>query len=283
MAWCRKPVSPEHTPLVGFMACPEADRFSSLRQLVTEQALQGAPVQLVLPMDDYQVFQLERPEGIADSELADALRWKLKDLIDYSPADAVCDVFEFPKDASRGRGELVNLAVARKSLVAGYLELLDAAGLTLHSVNIAELALGNLAAGLDTPNRSVALVYLSENHGQVVVCRGDTLYLSRRLDVALADLRDASRQEVTVQSLALEVQRSLDYFESQLGQAPPRQLHLLSQDRVLPLAPMLSAYVALAVEPLDLLQYGLPREVDLRCLLAWCEWPVMAPLTAEAH
>ncbi|MCH8499979.1 MAG: biogenesis protein MshI [Marinobacter sp.] len=233
-------------------------------------------------MDDYQVFQLERPEGIASQELADALRWKLKDMIDYSPADAVCDVFEFPVDASRGRGELVNLAVARKSLVAGYLELLDAAGLVLHSVNVAELALRNLAAGLDAANRSVALVHLSESYGQMVVCRGDTLYLSRRLDVALADLRDASRQEVTVQSLALEVQRSLDYFESQLGQLPPRQIHLLSQDRVLPLAPMLSAYVAVAVEPLDLQQYGLPREVDPRCLLAWCEWRVVSPVVEGA-
>lgn len=54
----------------------------------------------------------------------------------------------------------------------------------------------------------------------MIVCKGETLYLSRRLDVTSDDLRDAARQENAVQSLALEMQRSLDYYESQLGQVP---------------------------------------------------------------
>jgi len=102
-----------------------------------------------------------------------------------------------------------------------------------------------------------------------VVCREDTLYLSRRLDVAAEDLRDAGRQENAVQSLALEMQRSLDYYESQLGQVPPAMIRLVAQDNALPLASMVSSYVAAGVEMLDWAALGVDQPVDGRCLPAW--------------
>jgi len=54
----------------------------------------------------------------------------------------------------------------------------------------------------------------------MVFCRGNMIYMARRIEVSLAQLRDAASQEQAVQALALEMQRSLDYFESQLRQVP---------------------------------------------------------------
>jgi MSHA biogenesis protein MshI len=95
------------------------------------------------------------------------------------------------------------------------------------------------------------------------------LYLSRRLDVVADDLRDASRQENAVQTLALEMQRSLDYFESQLGQRPPATIHLIARDAMLPLAAMLSAHMAPSLETIEWQDYGLEAPLDSRCLLVW--------------
>lgn len=253
----------------GFVDCLPAKRREILESLVNEQGWAGAPAVVVLPIDQYQVFQVERPEGIEDSELADALKWKLKDFLDFSPSDAVSDVFSFPEDASRGRGPLVNVVAARKSLVQELVALADGAGLELVRVDIAELALRNLASRMDTANRGVALVHLRERYGQMVVCRGDTLYLSRRLDVSYDDLRDAGRQENAVQSLALEIQRSMDYFESQLGQVPPATIRLVARDSVLPLTSMLSSYVAASIETVAWSEFGLEQDLDSRCLPAW--------------
>ncbi|PSF05554.1 biogenesis protein MshI [Marinobacter fuscus] len=253
----------------GFEACSPAKREATLSQLVHNRGWGHAAAFFVLPLDQYQVHQVERPEGVNDDELAAALKWKLKDFLDFSPADAVTDVFGFPEDAARGRGALINLVAARKSLVLELTGLATSAGIEPEQVDIAELALAGIAGKLDEEARGVALVHLRERYGQMVICRGGTLYLSRRLDIAHDELRDASSQENAVQTLALELQRSLDYFESQLGQVPPAAIRLVSGDASLPLASMLSGYVAGSVETLSCSSLGFKGDLDRRCLLAW--------------
>ncbi len=253
----------------GFSDCSPAKREGVLSALSSERSWAGADTTLILPLDQYQVFQLERPEGIDEAELGDALKWKLKDFLDFNPSDAVSDVFRFPEDASRGRGSLVNVVAARKSLVRELVELVENCDLVLVSIDIAELALRNLVPRIDPDRRGAALVHMRERFGQMIVCKGETLYLSRRLDVTSDDLRDASSQENAVQSLALEMQRSLDYYESQLGQVPPAVIRLVARDNVLPLSSMLASYVAATVETLDWTPFGLDEPLDSRCLVAW--------------
>ncbi|MGO1234277.1 MAG: biogenesis protein MshI, partial [Marinobacter sp.] len=108
-----------------------------------------------------------------------------------------------------------------------------------------------------------------DRYGQMVVCRGETLYLSRRLELSYDDLQDASKQEEAVQSLALEMQRSMDYFESQLGQAPPSSIRLVARDSVLPLTSMLGSYMAVGVEAPDWSVFAMNGDLDSRCLPAW--------------
>ena len=254
---------------VGFLECSSAKREQELSSAVDQHGWADAPTTLVLPLDQYQVFQLERPEGIEQSELGAALKWKLKDLLDYSPSDAVSDVFPFPADASRGRGDLVNVVAARKSLARELVDLVNASGLKLTGITIAELALNHLAARLDEHQRGAALVYMRGRYGQMVVAKDSVLYLSRRLDVSNDDLHDASQQENAVQSLALEMQRSLDYYESQLGQVPPSKIRFVTGNTSLPLSSMLGSYLASGVEALEWSDLGLENSVDNRCLAAW--------------
>jgi Tfp pilus assembly protein PilN len=253
----------------GFIECSPARREQELSALVALHGWSGARTILVLPLDQYQVFQLERPEGVDESELGDALKWKLKDFLDFSPSDAVSDVFPFPEDASRGRGDLVNVVAARKSLVLELIELVDACGLELVQIDIAELALSHLVEKLDQNRRGAALVHMRGRYGQMVVGKGNMLYLSRRLDVSVDDLHDASQQENAVQSLALEMQRSLDYYESQLGQVPPSRIRFVTRDTSLPLSSMLGSYLASGVEALEWSDLGLESGIDSRCLTAW--------------
>ena len=253
----------------GFIECPSARREQELSAAVQQNGWAGARATLVLPLDQYQVFQLERPEGLEESELGDALKWKLKEFLDFSPSEAVSDVFPFPEDASRGRGDLVNVVAARKSLLRELIDLVNASGLELVTIDIAELALTHLVARLDENQRGAALVHMRGRYGQMVVGKGNTLYLSRRLDVSIDDLHDASQQENAIQSLALEMQRSLDYYESQLGQVPPAKIRFVTRDTSLPLPSMLGSYLASGVETLNWNELGLDDGIDSRCLAAW--------------
>ncbi len=277
IAWAVAPASA--AARAGFVECHPARRVEALGSLVSEQGWNGSEADLVLSMEQYQVFQMERPAGVEDSELADALKWKLRDLLEFSPSDAIADVFPFPADAARGRGELVNVVAARKSLLRELVDLLQQSGLKPGRIDIAELALRNLVARLDPDNKGAAIVHLRENYGQMIICRGQTLYLSRRLDVSASGLRDAARQESVVQALALEMQRSLDYYESQMGQVPPAHIRLVARDSALPLAAMLSSYLAAGISNLDWTALEVESAVDSRCLPVWSAG---LPLAGEA-
>ncbi|GGY80874.1 hypothetical protein [Marinobacter zhanjiangensis] len=255
--------------LSGFAECTPAKRLSTLQDIVSSNQLADADTTMVLPLDQYQVFQLERPEGVDDAELGDALKWKLKDFLDFSPSEAVSDVFPFPADAARGRGELVNVVAVRRTLIAELVSLAKDADLNLQRIDIAELALRRLVSRLDETGRGAALVHLRDRYGHMVVCKGETLYLSRKLEVTADDLREVASQESAVQSLALEMQRSLDYYESQLGQVPPPVINLVARDSMLPLSSMLGSYLAASARNLDWSTLGLDEELDSRCLVAW--------------
>ena len=239
-----------HGVQTGFVEGAPESRSRGLQELVAEQSLKGAGVNLVLSQDQYQIFQAERPP-VESNELAEAVRWKLGDLLDYPASEAVIDIFPFPDDATRDRGQLINAVCARHDLIGAHVEVVREAGLELNRIDVAELALRNLIAHADPEERGAALLYLSENHGHMVFCRGNMLYMARRIEVSMAQLRDAASQEQAVQALALEMQRSLDYFESQLRQVPPGRIQVAGHPEHLPLAGMLTTNVTAEVADFD--------------------------------
>ncbi|UZE95790.1 type IV pilus biogenesis protein PilM [Alkalimarinus alittae] len=233
-----------------FISCKAAQRKDALSGLIDEHALKGLPCNLVLSSDQYQIFQTDKPP-VADNELTEAIRWKVKDLIDYPLADAITDVFDFPEDATRGRGSLVNVVSARKVLLHENIRLINDVGLDLQSIDITELSLRNVSMRYDSTGNGLALLFMRPGFGMILVTKGDTVYFSRRFDFSLDALKNSETQESTIQHLALEVQRSLDYYESQMGQVPPKELLLVGPDASFPLANMLSQNVSIRVGNLD--------------------------------
>src|SRR3990167_633866 len=61
---------------------------SLLQDLVKKNALKNIPCTWVLQPDDFQLFILDKP-AIPAIEIPAALRWQVKDLISYSPNEAV--------------------------------------------------------------------------------------------------------------------------------------------------------------------------------------------------
>ncbi|TVP51962.1 MAG: biogenesis protein MshI [Halomonadaceae bacterium] len=251
----------------GFAPCTPAQRQGRLLTLVDELGLKKPLVSLVLSPGQYQVFQLDQP-GVEPEELADAVRWKLKDLLDYRLDEAVVDTFPFPVAASRGRGQLLNAVSARKGMVQELIALVKGGQLQLLRIDIAELALRNLLLDRMPANRTNALVYLREQQGVLIIAHGGMLHMARRLDISLEQLRDASTQERAMQSLGLEIQRSMDYFESQLRQVPPRAVHVTGHPQALPLTDMLSGNLGVQVVEFDWQHLTGEVPPDLRSCLA---------------
>jgi MSHA biogenesis protein MshI len=220
-----------------------------LARLVSRLPSRRAQTVGVLDPAGYRLLLVEAPDVPAD-ELRAAVRWRVKDLIDFHVDDAVIDVFEMPPHARGGRQRMMYAVTAKAEVVKREIERIEAAGLNLDVVDIPELSLRNIATLLDS-GRGAAFLYLSERRSTLLLVRQGVLYLARYIETGVATLAEAGELRADlVAGLALEARRSLDYFESHYEQTSIQRLHvsgLEAEDRE-----AIARELALAVEEVDL-------------------------------
>jgi MSHA biogenesis protein MshI len=184
-----------------------------------------APAVSTLDPSGYRLLLVEAPD-VPPDELRAAVRWRIKDLIDFHVDDAVIDVFEMPPHARGGRNRMMYAVTAKADYVKQQIDLLEGAGLNLDVIDIGELSLRNVATLFEAEQRGTAFLYLGERKSTLLLVRQGVLYLARHVETGVATLAEAGelRRDV-VGGLALEVRRSLDYFESHYEQTSIPQLH----------------------------------------------------------
>ncbi len=191
---------------------------SATKTLVTDLNLTAHHCTLLLKHGEYQLLQIEKPNVPAE-ELKQAIRWKLKDMIDYPVEQATVDVIDIPTDPSNARRQAYVYAVAtRNELISGYIEsLIEFSASGLEAIDIPELAQRNLAKYLEQENRGLAMLTINGADGLLTFTSGGELYHARGIDINIKHmLSDDSEQKSTLyERLSLEIQRSLDNFERQ--------------------------------------------------------------------
>ena len=222
-----------------------------LARLVLDHDLKHRPCTTLLREGEYRLLQTEAPE-VKSEELRAALRWRIKDLIDFHVNDATIDVFDVPVRMP-GRPMLVYVVVGRNEAIRARVDLMHNAGAALDIIDIPELAQRNLAQLLAQDREGVALLTLTEDGGFITITRNGELYLSRAIadtPSALADVRGFER-------LLLELQRSLDYFESSFRQSPIMHVVVApASTRTEPLLAFLQANLGQRVVPWEAGHYG---------------------------
>ena len=127
----------------AFLAASADAQPGALQQYVEREGLAGLSVNLLAASNDYQMLLVERPE-VADSELRDAVRWRIRELVSQPVDGLVVDAFALPADAFRGRTPMVYCAALARTRMNELAALCESAGLRLASIDVAELALRNL-------------------------------------------------------------------------------------------------------------------------------------------
>jgi MSHA biogenesis protein MshI len=208
-----------------------------LKQAVRAVGAEGLPCSLTLEQGSYSVLQVERPT-VNDEELATAVRWRIKDMIDFPLEEAILDVFDIPGLEQRGRPPSVYVAVARRAHLMPRVEAIKESGLELTRIGITELALRNFVALLTDTAESVGVLYLGRERGLFAICRQAALYVARHVEHGLQDLESgpeepeadgialAARAEAQ-ERIALEVQRTLDYYDSYFAQPAVRRIYVV--------------------------------------------------------
>jgi MSHA biogenesis protein MshI len=191
-----------------------------LQKIATDYHLERINCVSMMELGSYNLLMVEAPD-VQPDELRAAIRWKIKDLIDFHIDDAVVDVFEVPDTKGTGKNRMMYVVVARASVVKSRIDQLVDSGLNLSVIDIPELALRNIASLLPEDVGGVALIHIGQDRGLITITRQSTLYLSRRIDKGTSYLPDTAMHRTDpelikswLDSIIVEVQRSLDYYES---------------------------------------------------------------------
>ncbi len=207
-----------------------------------------------LAAGQYQLLSVDAP-NVAPDELRTAVRWRLKDMLDFHVDDATIDVFDIPVDKqAAARSQQTMFAVAaRNTVVSARQTLFEEAKLALEVIDIPEMAQRNISALLEPEGRGLAMLSIAEDGGLLTVSYGAELYLARRIDVPFELLTDPDieRRHQGFDRIALELQRSLDHFERQFSFVNIARL-LLAPSPVVGLEEYLSSNLYIAVDQLDL-------------------------------
>ncbi|MDX1678793.1 hypothetical protein [Arsukibacterium sp.] len=179
---------------------------------------------LIIPPAMYQIIQLEKP-AIAETELLAALPWQIKDLTDIALDELVLDYIDLP--AAPGQPDKINVVVSGKSQLQELVALVTDAKLQLQQILIEEWLIHELIENAD--HAALVLMHQPDQDVLLQVIRQGQLQFSRRLRgfSRLHQYSESELQQGVFDNLLLEIQRSMDYIESQLKLPPVRNIHLL--------------------------------------------------------
>jgi MSHA biogenesis protein MshI len=194
---------------------------NSLVAAVEKHELYGVPCQIILAPSLYQLHLMDVPQ-VPEEEIAKALRWQLKGLIDYPLNDIAVDAFLVPPHGVGTRRKKVFAAITLQSALLNKISFLEQCLLNVAAVSIAEMALSKLISLLHLSSDAPCLVIsFDEEVCQLHLYYEDNLYLYRTLFIN----RSITQPNASAnQDMLLEIQRSIDYCLTELKLPEPKRI-----------------------------------------------------------
>lgn len=229
------------------------DPVRVLRRLRGARALNRHRRVTLLERGQYLCQTMDAPD-VAREDWADAVRWQLKDTVDFPVDSAAIDVLAVPMGASyRPQPQLIAVAAAEQQVRPMVAQAHDA-GLPWTAVDVAETALRNLALLVQPENRALALLHCQPSHATLVVTFAGELLSTRQMELSAEQFvsDDETVRQRALDQAGLELQRTLDGIERAYGQVTLAQLLITPMPGVDALVAHLSPLLYVPVAPLDL-------------------------------
>ncbi|MFM5501179.1 MSHA biogenesis protein MshI [Aeromonas veronii] len=182
----------------------------AMNELFSRYGLAKSKVRVALAASLYQQIQIDKP-AVPDAEMAGALPWAIKDYVSEPVLQLAMDYVDLPTPpAGRPR---INVICLPKSRVQQLADAINGIA-TLQSIISDELALTSLYEADDTVRM---LLWQPKGQDlQLLVFHQGGLCFSRQLRGFTSLTGEHEPDAMLLDSLALEIQRSLDYLAGQL-------------------------------------------------------------------
>ena len=211
------PAAQSQVGLIAFYPADKSQVQPTMEKIAKELHADRYECTNLLNPGEYQLLSVDTP-NVPQDELKTAIRWRLKDMLDFHIDDATIDVLDIPgdKNAPERKGAMYAVA-AHSPFIRQRQTLFEQLKIPLSVIDIPEMAQRNISALLEPQDRGLALLSFDNAGGLLTVTFAGELYLSRRFDVTLEQLRqtDIDQKNACYDRVTLELQRSFDHFERQ--------------------------------------------------------------------
>lgn len=239
----------------------------SIERLAKELGLERYQCATLLAPGDYQLLLVDAP-NVPRAELKTAIRWRIKDMLDYHVDDATVDVLEVPRNPAGGeRGHSMYAVTARNNVIQTCIGRFEAARIPLSVIDIEETAQRNVAALFESDDRGIALLHLGEEQGLLTINYRQELVLARRIEAGIRPLLEGAGavRDEHLQRVLLELQRTFDHLDRQFAYVPVSKLLLAPSPEDSGLLEFLAANLDLPVERVRLsgaISFGARAELE---------------------
>ncbi len=200
--------------------CNGPDDWPQACERLLAQLPDKAQLHLLLPHGQLHHVSIDRPQG-DDQALSDALFWQVKDSLPLSPQDIQLDYHDPPVQPMGSNR--VNVICTSRRRLSDLVRVLSKGKRRIGSIGCEELAIGRLLPPAERPQ--VLLVRTPDTDVLLAVYSQGQLLFSRWLQGFGEPLpQHEPLLGKVAERLSLDIQRSLDYVESQLRQPPCQQI-----------------------------------------------------------
>lgn len=205
----------------------EGGDLDALKRLRNAKRLARHRCTTLLRHGQYQLLQVEAPDNadtLPRGELREAVRWRVKEMLDFAVDRAGIDILDIPVPA--GRTPQLWVVAASHDVLTPCVRMFQDARTRLAAIDIPELAQRNLAGLFEEENRGLALVAFDprdKGGGWLTVSYRGELFMSRHLDASGPDLARPGA-EALHERVLLDIQRTLDSFDRNFSAIPLTRL-----------------------------------------------------------
>jgi len=200
---------------------------AGLRNLRTSPLMQkGGSLIGVLDRTGYRMQAGDAPD-VPREDWRDAMRWQLKEQMDFPIEDAVLDVLDVPASTQLRQNTAVMAFVVPREQYTKVELAADDVGLSWAALDVPETALRNLCALGEDGEKAHALMAFGESYGMLVITFKGELLMARHIEVSVSAVtgNDETRG-AALSRAALEILRTIDTFERMHSQVSLSALHV---------------------------------------------------------
>lgn len=221
----------------------------ALQEFVERYELVGYQCDWVLYPGQYQLITTDNIE-VPENEVAQAIKWRIKGLIEYPIDDVTIDACVIPPHGMSGQRKKVFVVAAQTSWLLKVLQCFERSYLKVNKIVNADIAIRNLILTYDTGEAPYVCLYLDASVCKIIIYFAGDFYLIRQLVLDYANM-ESSHQ--IYQNIILELQRSFDYCVSQLKLKSPIKLLVTPKVKFYKaLMSQLKDEMSVPIEPIDL-------------------------------